>query len=1037
MRFQKLLLTLLFFFSWHSLLAQSTNGKISGLVVDPTGGVIAGAELLVIDDVTGIKASTTTNSEGIYVFPNLPPGPYRLQVSRPGFKTLIKPDIVLNVQGALSINFTLPVGAVSDSVTVQGGASMVNTADGTVATVVDRQFVENIPLNGRSFQSLIELTPGVVAVPGGSNSSGQFSVDGQRPSANNFTVDGVSANFGANPGTFGAAANSGNTPGFTTLGTTQSLASVDALQEFKVQTSTYAAEYGRQPGGQISIVTRAGTNAFHGSAFEYLRNDVFDANNWFADNAYQPKPAERQNDFGGTFGGPVMIPGLYNGHDRTFFFFSYEGLRLRQPQFTLTDVPDMQLRQQAAPGIQPILNAFPVPNGIDLGNGFAEFTSGYSVPSNLDATSIRIDHMVSDKWTLFARYNLAPSETINRGEFSVLSGIQPNRLRAQTITLGATALLTNHDSNDIRVNYSGNGAYLNFALDNLGGAVPPARSALIPTQYDSNTAQGGVAFILPGLTSIPFVNIENNGVTSQRYFNFVDGFSHVSGSHQLKVGIDYRRLTPTFASNLYHVEADFFSLQEVLSGRASVGLVSSGLPMKPVFLNFSAYGQDTWKVSPRLSLDFGLRWEVNPAPSEANGKLPIAVNEITDLASMQLAPLGTKEWRTTYGNFAPRFGAAYQLSQRSGWETVFRGGFGVFYDTGNDIAAINFNLRFPYSAQRSQSVSFPLVPSQVAPPPAAIQTGITPPYPSFLGIFDPALNLPYTLHSNVSLEQGLGKNQALTLSYVAAEGRRLIQTTQLNLRSINPDFTTVYLSRGDATSDYDALQAQFQRRLSRGLQALVSYTWSHSLDEDSMSLSTFAAQRGNAAFDIRHVLSMAATYEVPAPNNAFGSILRHWFVDTSFHAQSALPVDLVASVVTDPNDGAQVDVRPNVVPGVPFYIADPSAPGGREINRAAFQVPPSGQSGDFGRNQVRGLGAWEQDFALRREFPLYENLRLQFRAEAFNIFNHPNFGTIQTLLSAPNFGQATNILSAQLGGISPLYQIGGPRSLQLALKIVF
>jgi hypothetical protein len=1032
-------LFLLVAMSASPVFAQSPNGNINGLVSDPSSAAVAGAEVVAVNDVTSVQYTTKANNEGIYVLPSLPPGPYRLQVSKAGFKTVIKPDIVLNVQDALSVNFTLPVGAAFEILTVEGGAPLVNTQSAAVGTVVDRQFVENIPLNGRSFQALINLTPGVVVVPGGSNSFGQFSVNGQRASANSFTVDGVSANFGAEPGTFGAPANSGSTPGFTAFGTTQSLASIDALQEFKVQTSTYSAEYGRQPGGQVSIVTRSGTNQFHGSVFEYFRNDVLDANDWFADRAGQSKPAERQNDFGGTLGGPVIIPGRYNGHNHTFFFFSYEGLRLRQPQFTLTNVPTLALRREAPTGMQPILNAFPLPNGKDLGNGLAELNAGYSIRSMIDATSVRIDHTFNSKLTLFARYNKAPSESIARG--SVLSRFQSSRLSTQTITLGVTCSLTPKASNEFRVNYSGNGAYQGQGIDNFGGALPPLESVLIPTQYDSSTAQGSIYFPFPGLTAdAPLLNVNRNSVASQRQFNVIDSVSYAFGSHQLKFGIDYRRLTPVVAFNTYGLFATFSSKASVLTATADSGFVAASIPLKPVFLNFSAYGQDTWRVSPRLTFDLGLRWDVNPAPSEANGNLPIAVNEITNLATMQLAPLGTKEWKTTYSNVAPRLGFAYQVSQASERETVVRGGFGIFYDAGNDLAALNFNQGYPFSSGLFlSSVNYPLVPTQVAPLPLAIQTGLTPPYPSFIALFDPDLKLPYTLQWNAALEQSLGRSQAVTISYVGAGGRRLLQATQLTLNAINPSFGTLFLTRGSATSDYDALQAQFQRRLSRGLQALISYTWAHALDDDSSSFSGFTAQRGNASFDIRHVFAAAATYDIPAVgnNSLTRIILGHWSVDTSFHVQSALPVDLVAQVVTNPANGAQVSVRPNVIPGVPLYVDDPTVPGGRKINQAAFTAPAAGQSGNFGRNQVRGLGAWQQDLSLRREFPLYENLKVQFRAEAFNLFNHPNFGTVQTLLTAANFGQATNMLSAQLGGLSPLYQIGGPRSLQLALKVIF
>src|SRR3981081_632942 len=315
------------------LWCQSPTSTGNGLVRDSSGAVVPGAEIQLINEHTNMKYPARTNSDGIYSVSNLPPGTYRVQVSKAGFKTIIKPDIILNVLDARAINFDLPVGAVSETITVEGGASMVDTESAAVSTVVDRQFAENLPLNGRSFQSLIQLTPGVVLTANNGVDTGQFSVNGQRANANYWMVDGVSANIGINASAGPGSGLAGTLGSTSVLGCRNSLVSVDAMQEFRIQTSTYAPEFGRVPGGQISIVTRSGTNQFHGGAFDYFRNDVLDANDWFADNKGLPKPQERQNDFGGTLSGPIL-------KDRTFFFFSYEGLRLRLPQTTLTTVPD-------------------------------------------------------------------------------------------------------------------------------------------------------------------------------------------------------------------------------------------------------------------------------------------------------------------------------------------------------------------------------------------------------------------------------------------------------------------------------------------------------------------------------------------------------------------------------------------------------------------------------------------------------------------------------------------------------------------------
>src|SRR6266566_1091145 len=392
--------------------AQSTNATVGGQITDEQGRVVPGVTVVLTNLNTGVPFETKTNGDGFYNAPSLPPGIYRANVTKDGFKSIVKGDIELHVQDQASINFQLQIGSVTETVTVEGGAPVINTQDATVKTTVDRNFAENIPMNGRSFQTLITLTPGVVltnAQAGGD--AGQFSVNGQRADANYFMVDGVGANFGVINGNSPTQSVGGTLPAFTALGGTNSLVPVDALQEFTIQTSSYGAEYGRTPGGQISIETRSGTNAFHGSAFDYFRNDALDANNWFNDQQGLPKGKERQNDFGGTFGGPIV-------KDYTFFFASYEGLRLLQPTTNSgVPVPSLSLRSAAPPGLQPILNSFPLPSGPDYvdsnGNptGVAPFTESVSNPSSIDTGTIRIDHAINKRLLLFGRYSDSDSST--------------------------------------------------------------------------------------------------------------------------------------------------------------------------------------------------------------------------------------------------------------------------------------------------------------------------------------------------------------------------------------------------------------------------------------------------------------------------------------------------------------------------------------------------------------------------------------------------------------------------------------------------
>jgi hypothetical protein len=1036
------------------LAAQSPNGTINGRVVDPSSEVIAGADILVINDVTGVKYPSKTNDDGIYVVPNLPPGPYRLQVSKVGFKTLIKPDIVLNIQDALSINFTLPVGAVFESVTVEGGASMINTTDASVSTVIDHSYVENMPLNGRSFQDLILLTPGVVTnspqSSGGLGYSGEFSVNGQRTESNYYTVDGVSGNVGIQAGNPVAPSVAGALPSATALGTTQALLSVDAMEEFRVQSSTYSAEYGRSPGGQFSFATRAGTNQWHGTAYDYLRNNSFDANNWFNDYYQLPESALRQNDFGATLGGPVAIPNVYNGKDATFFFFSYEGLRLLQPQeASINYVPTTALRSSAPSALQPVLNAFPLPTPAspncvaDLGNGLGEFCSPWSNPSSIDSYSIRLDQIFNQRLRLFFRFGDTPSNSDSRQ--SPGSEVAFNDYVTRTYTIGATGSFTGHLSNDLRLNYSSNENTAGSKFDNFGGAQTANFFQLQGVNVGA-TPNPAVAMVF-GFPGYPTALTQSLRAGQQKQWNLVDTMDFSSGKHQIRYGVDYRRLTPISNAANPLIELLFLSEASVQANSVDIGEVYSEPTAFPLYTNFSAFVQDEWKVWPQLSLSGGLRWDVNPAPSVTRGLLPYTVQGAT-LATLTLAPEGTPLWKTSWFNFAPRLGAAYVLRDRPRYETVVRGGVGVFFDTGQQLGSYGylgpgFSALNEFGGLLGTPASFPV-------PMSAIPSVVNPPLPPYGATyaFPAHLQLPFTLQWNASIEQAFGKAQALTVSYVGSNGRKLLEQNEINVSKVNPDFNDgIIFNQNGLTSDYDALQVQFRRRLSRGLTALASYTWSHCLDYGSDD-AALPYTRGNCDFDVRHNLSAAVSYSIPVASetSVIRAVFQHWGIDDRFTARTGFPVTLFnGSVFVDPVTGHTYEGGLDLAPGagvtVPFYLYGSQYPGGRSINPAAFSLPPSNQVGDAARNFVRGFGAWQIDMAVRREFPIYERLRLQFRAEAFNVFNHPNFGTINSTYctSGPGctFGQATGTLAQSLGALSPLYQMGGPRSMQFALKLIF
>jgi hypothetical protein len=1061
---------------------QSPTATVNGLVRDTSGAVVQGADVQLINDRTNARFPAKTSKDGIYSVTGLPPGTYHIQVSKPGFKTILKPDIVLNVLDARAINFDLPVGAVSETVTVEGGASLVDTETAAVSTVVDRQFAENLPLNGRSFQTLIQLTPGVVLTANNGIDTGQFSVNGQRASSNYWMVDGVSANIGisatATPGN-GLAGALGSS---SVLGGTNSLVSVDALQEFRIETSTFAPEFGRTPGGQISIVTRSGTNQFHGTAFDYLRNDAFDASDWF--NGYTnspplPKAKERQNDFGGTFGGPIF-------KSKTFFFFSYEGLRLRLPQTSLTLVPDTNpqdpdSRQFAQPALLPYVNAFPLPNGpevLDAGGnhqGVAQLNASFSNPATLDAYSLRIDHKLSDKLSVFGRYNYSPSELSQRGGGSgSLSSVQSTTTNTQTATVGATWAISPLAANDFRFNYSSTDASTSFYLDTFGGAVP---LAALPFPSPFTTRNGLFTFEVASLGNNPGVTAGASAHNRQQQLNFVDSLSMQRGSHGMKFGIDFRRLSPQFNPFAYQQFAVFSDVPSAETGTASQISQVSNLPVTFLFRNLGIFAQDTWHVVPRLTLTYGFRWDVDFVPKSLSGPSFNAVVgfNLSNLANLALAPAGTPPYKTTYGNVAPRIGLAYQVSQNPQWQMVLRGGFGVFFDlasseAGNDLAT------YPFTALAFSAGNFPL-----ASPAAPSITAPSTTNPGAIFAFDPKLQLPYTLQWNAAIEQSLGKQQTLTVSYIGSSGRRLLQSAEIVFPASNPNQTLGFagLVTNTGGSDYNALQLQFHRQLSQGLQALASYTWSHSLDTASAGSYGDASNlvselnsninRGPSDFDIRNAFSMGLTYEVPVhANNILANAMLHgWSLESVVQARSAPPVDIYYSFLGQLSNGFFTNPRPDIVPGQPFYLYGSQYPGGTAFNPGAFTAPPftpagcvpgvdfpcsPASQGNLPRNALRGFGATQWDFAVHRDFPIHESVKLQFRAEMFNVLNHPNFGPPVGDLQLPfainpQFGQSLNLLGQSLAGgnggnlgsgaFDPLYQLGGPRSIQFALKLFF
>jgi len=488
----------------------------------------------------------------------------------------------------------------------------------------------------------------------------------------------------------------------------------------------------------------------------------------------------------------------------------------------------------------------------------------------------------------------------------------------------------------------------------------------------------------------------------------------------------------------------FRSLSNVIANRVVQAVVLSRTPSTLVFPNWSLFAQDTWNITRSLTITYGLRWDYNGSPSSPNGTLPFTVDQVNNFATMTLAPAGTPLWHAQKDDFAPRLGIAWNARPN----LVIRAGAGIFYDLGYSAVA-TASTAFPYVQSKTiLGTAFPLNDIAAAPPPFK-----TTPPAGFMEVVDPNHLLPRTYEWNAALQQGFGNADVLTMTYVGAAGRQLMRRDFYN--APNPNFTGEFdVIRNGADSSYNALQVQYQHRLTNGLQALVSYTWSHSIDNassDAYFLNTppgasSVSDRGPSDYDIRNTFAGVVSYYIPGPKQGWARpLLKDWSVNTIVYARSAPPVNVVTGQNPFPGtflSGASSVQRPNVVPGQPFYLSNPTAPGGQIINKAAFTVPASGQ-GDLGRNALRGFGASQVDFTLQRMFKLSERFSLKSSADFFNIFNHPQFGAPINYMTSPQFGYSTQTLNSWLGsggqngGLNPLYQIGGPRSIQLALKLQF
>ena len=1007
------------------------SATLTVTVVDPSSAVVPGARVTLTDLDHGAIKQAETRETGFVVFDSLQPGEYSLETVKAGFDTYRVDRLTLKVRDRQTFRVELKITAAAGTrVEVTATAEAVSS-DVAQGTSLDQQYVQNLPDNGRNAESLILMTPGITTAAGGKGDGG-YNANGLRSNQNYYILDGVSLNRPTTPaGGFGGPLGAGPPVG---AGSTE-IISIDDMAEMKVQTAAFAPEFGRSPGAQIVMTSRGGTNDLHGLLFYYKRNDSFDANDWFANAGGYPKGKERQDRPGGTLGGPLV-------QNKTFFFLSFEDLKLQAPQSVISDVPDIATRTSASAVLKPFLNAFPIPTGIDLGNNTAEYRTVLSNPSKEYSASARIDHVLDPDTTLFARFSFTPSSSTRRGsETSTPNVITDQSSHNMLFTAGLTHTFSDGTLNDVRANYSRMSTGGASRMDNFGGSVPLLDSAVFPSGVTSATG----AF---RLTILGYAGYSLGGHSSniQEQWNVVDSLTKAAGNHHLKAGVDFREILQTNYRSPYSETAAFdgliYSDWAFLNGQALNAQISSNVgSVYPSYTNFSLYGQDTWRATDRTTVTYGLRWDVNPAPSTWKGPKPFALSTSNIAGVTENEPMYPTRWF----NVAPRVGVAYLSDDTPGREMVLRAGFGMFYDLGYGAADGAFSGA-PYSNVLTiTETGFPLSPANLAPPPLPP----TRPYGE-ITTGDSALKSPRIYQWNGTWEKSLGSGQMVSLGVAGSKGSNLMRTATQAV------FSTAYdvlrLVGNGAASNYDGLDFQYRKRLGDNLQAQLSYTWGHSIDSSSTDqgfgggfASLFGGgERGPSDYDVRRTASFSGSWRLPAPEDKVFYLLQHWYLDFVALARSGLPFDIQGvSATTSGTAGAGLfaEVRPNYN-GLPIWIRDSTVPGGSRLNINAFIAPTGYAQGNLGRNALRGFSFSQLDLSLRRMIPITDRYQISLAAQGFNILNHPNFANPSPLeggnMSSPSFGIVTQMMNQAFGGgVNALYRSGGSRSMELSLRFQF
>ncbi len=1087
--------------------AQVSTASLTGLVTDPQGGAVPNAAVKVTSKATNLSQSTQTNSSGYYTFASLPIGAYAVTVEMQGFKKATIENVVLEVGQKGRMDFTLEVGAVSETVSVTGEAPLLTKQEATTGRVIENRAVRDLPLSIRNWDDLLGLVAGVqtdrYTEEGGGTAAGRTggaNVHGVRSLQNNFVLDGVD--------------NNSISTNVQELTTQIARPSVDSIQEFKVSTNPYNAENGRSPGALISVTTRGGSNEFHGTVYEFHRNRIFDANNFFLNRAGLPKGQNVQNQYGGNFLGPIL-------KNQAFFFFNYEGTRIRKGTLRPGNVPlanelsgDFSAAAAAAnrttyatmidrvgdcvgknnpfpnnqiparcidPVAARILGLLPAGNVVP-GSGPLNSLNFIRVPNIIDDTDSytwRGDYQYDANNTFFARYTYTDRFRFVPGTFGgILDGTSTSAfgrlsMKAHSAAVGWTHIFSPRLVNEFRLGWGRNESHGNqdpFGQNTLadfgikGVADNPAISGGLPgitiEARGGSLRLGGTAGGTDRLGSPDF--LPKFQVTNQ--YQWVDSLSYTLGAHQIKFGVDLRAPmrniyldVPGLRGSLtFDGQRTGIGLADFLLGYPSAAQLSNFAVVDQRLWMYSNFVQDDWKVTPKLTLNLGLRYDFATWPYEGADRMANFDPTNGTRFTPDNSPYGRSLIKADKNNFAPRLGLAYQLTQK----TVMRAGYGRFYmlfERAGSEDQLALNLPFLVNNVVSATSTGTTVNDMrlrsgfnLSLDPAAVN-----PATVRLRAVNPEAVMPSVDQWNLGFQQLLSNTLVFTVDYVGTKGTHLSVLRNLNQQFFNPDgtgtgiipypqFGPIEFRDNGGNSIYHGVEVTLEKRLSQGLSFNAAYTYSKSIDQAQEHLFSGGSnsmmqnardlrqQRGRSDFDYRQRFVASYLYEIPLGHGHkyFASgmgdyLLGGWRISGVSNMRSGRPFTIFAST-----NNSLVGNRGGLANAVADCLRDGTFPNGARtvdhwFDPNAYAVPTPARLGNCGRNTLDGPGLVNFDFSLARSFNYFgEGRSLEFRWEIFNIFNHAQFGLPER-----------NRASSAVGRISTL--AGDPRVMQFALKFYF